>query len=55
MKRWALIMGDKVANVVEQVDAPQIAGTWVECTNDGAGPGWSYGGGEFTPPELPAE
>lgn len=54
MKRWALITGDIVANVVEQADAPAIPGVWVECTADGAGPGWTYSAGDFSPPE-PAE
>jgi len=47
MKRWALIAGDRVANVVEQDAAPQLPGTWVEAAS--AGPGWRYSGGVFTP------
>lgn len=46
--RWAMIVDGKVANVVEQDGAPQVAGQWVQCDN--AGPGWSYDGSNFTSP-----
>ena len=51
MKRYALIQGGYVANVVEQGGPPQIPGEWVECGK--AGPGWSLDGGVFAPPVTP--
>ena len=45
MKRFALIQGGIVANVVEQDDTPQIPGEWIVCDN--AGPGWTYDGSTF--------
>ena len=53
MKRWALIEGELVANVVEQDTQPQIEGLWVENVDGKAGPGWKYIGGQFIGPELP--
>lgn len=55
MKRWALIEGDVVANVVEQDDEPQIGGTWVDITDTHVGPGYTYDGQDFTPPAPPPE
>lgn len=58
MKRWALIEGELVANVVEQETQPQIEGVWVEIVGDPVGPGWEYINGEFigpAPPPLPPE
>lgn len=49
--RWALIQGNKVANVVEQAEQPKVAGQWVACGT--AGPGWSYDGSSFAPPPAP--
>lgn len=48
MKRWALIQGGKVANVVEQATQPTIDGQWIEATVQG--PGWGYVNGAFVPP-----
>jgi hypothetical protein len=50
MKRFALIQGGIVANVVEQDDTPQISGEWIACDN--AGPGWTYDGSAFAEPVL---
>jgi hypothetical protein len=47
MKRWALIVNDKIDNVVEQEDQPSIEGNWVECTGESVGPNDSYVLGEF--------
>ncbi len=52
MKRWALMSGNIVVNVVEQAGPPQIDGAWIECGN--AGPGWRYDGTAFAPPSLAA-
>lgn len=48
MRRFALLLAGVVATVVEQEDAPQIEGHWVECGV--AGPGWSFDGVTFAPP-----
>lgn len=50
MKRWALIQAGVVANVVEQPIAPQIGGTWVDCTGLSVGPGWRWDGAAFAHP-----
>lgn len=55
MKRWALIEGDVVANVVEQDDEPSIGGTWVDITGLFVGPGFTYDGEHFTPPAPAVE
>ena len=55
MQRWALIEGDKVANVVEQDDEPQIGGMWVDCTGQHVGPGHTYDGQQFAAPAPPPE
>lgn len=55
MKRWALIEGDQVANVVEQDDEPSIGGTWVDVTGLFVGPRFIYDGQDFTPPAPPPE
>lgn len=50
MKRWALIDGNRVVNITESEDMPQVFGPWVECP--AGGPGWIWhGAGFFTPPE----
>jgi hypothetical protein len=53
MKRWALIEGELVANVVEQDSQPQIEGLWVEIVDGKAGPGWEYIDGQFIEPPIP--
>lgn len=53
MKRWALIEGTTVANVVEQEDQPQIGGTWVDITGLHVGPGYLYKNGTFLPSSEP--
>lgn len=50
MIRWALIIGNSVANVVEQDDQPQVDGQWVACGD--AGPGWLFDGVSFTNPSA---
>jgi hypothetical protein len=52
MKRWALIKNGVVDMIVEQDTQPQIAGMWVECSNQ-VGPGWLYDGSTFSPPPPP--
>lgn len=52
MKRWALMNGRLVGNVVEQENSPDVAGTWVECTGIAVGPGCEWDGTAFTPPRL---
>jgi hypothetical protein len=53
MKRWALIEGNIVANVVEQDIEPTIGGQWVDITGQHVGPGDSYAAGVFTPAAPP--
>lgn len=53
MKRWALIEGNVVVNVVEQADEPSIGGTWVDVTGLHVGPGYIYDGTNFDPPLAP--
>ena len=58
MKRWALVEGTLVKNVVEQETQPQIEGEWVWIEDGKAGPGWFYVDGQFinpVPPPLPPE
>jgi hypothetical protein len=50
MKRWALIDGGTVANVVEQDDAPQIGGDWRDITGLHVGPGFTLDGETYSPP-----
>ena len=40
MRRWALIAGEQIVNVVEQPSEPQVLGDWHEVT----GP---FGPGDF--------
>jgi hypothetical protein len=42
MKRWALIVGNSVDNIVEQESTPTIPGNWVECTGQSVGSGDTY-------------
>lgn len=37
-RRWALIVGEQIANVIEQPSEPQIGGVWVELVG-AFGPG----------------
>jgi hypothetical protein len=48
MKRWALIVGNSVDNIVEQESTPTIPGNWVECTGQSVGSGDTYSGGIFS-------
>lgn len=53
MRRYALIVGSRVTNVIEQESAPTIPGQWVECTGLLVGPGHAYNGSVFSPmPDL---
>ena len=38
MRRWALVVCEQIANVVEQPSCPQVPGTWLEI-NGQFGPG----------------
>ena len=51
--RYALIQSGRVATVVEQDSAPQIAGRWVECTGQRVGPGFLWDGAAFSGPPGP--
>ena len=53
MKRWALIRGNEVANVVEQDSTPAIGGQWVDVTGQSVGPGHLHSGGVFSAPPEP--
>lgn len=53
MKRWALVEGTLVKNVVEQETQPQIEGEWVWIEDGKAGPGWFYVDGQFINPVPP--
>lgn len=55
MARFALVIGGSVATVVEQASLPnvQMGGQWVECAAN-VGPGWTYSGGAFAAPAVPA-
>jgi hypothetical protein len=50
MKRWALIEGGVVANVVEQDSEPTIGGVWVPVGGMAVGPGDTYDGTFFSRP-----
>ncbi len=50
MKRFALIEGNTVANIVEQNDAPTIEGQWIEVTGLQVGPGFAVNDGTFVLP-----
>lgn len=51
MKRWALMSGEAVVNVVEQETMPGIPGEWRDCTGHVIGPGQNWDG---TPTQAPA-
>ena len=53
MKKWALIDGDRVANIVEQETQPVLFGSWVEITGTQVTPGWGYVNGQFIDPYVP--
>lgn len=48
MTRYALIQGGRVADVIDQAEAPTRAGQWVACGI--AGPGWLFNGSTFSAP-----
>lgn len=50
MKRWAQMIDGLVANVVEQDEAPTIAGNWVEVTGTTVGPGYRLVGSDWVAP-----
>lgn len=51
MRRWALLNGDTVANVVEQDSEPTVGGNWVEVTGQHVGPGMVRDGDGWKTPE----
>jgi hypothetical protein len=52
MQRYAQLSGGVVHQVIEsETDPDGINGEWVACGN--AGPGWTYDGNTFAPPEPP--
>lgn len=53
MKRWALINVNKIVNVVEQGNKPEVEGEWVDCTSHVVGPGDIYENGVFSQHEEP--
>lgn len=52
MRRWALLNGDTVANVVEQDSEPTVGGTWVDVTGQHVGPGMVRDGDGWKTPDL---
>lgn len=54
MERYAQLSGNVVVNVIEsEFDPDGINGNWIACGN--AGPGWTYDGALFHPPEPTPE
>lgn len=53
MRRWALLSGDTVANVVEQDDEPTVGGAWVDVTGQHVGPGMVRDGDGWKTPAPP--
>lgn len=54
MERYAQVQNGIVDQVIEsETDPDGINGEWVACGN--AGPGWSYNGSTFLPPETPVD
>ena len=51
MERYAQLSGNTIATVIEsELDPDGINGEWVACGD--AGPGWTYDGTVFTPPQV---
>lgn len=49
MKRWALMSGEEVLQVVEQAAKPSIPGSWRDCTGRPVGPGQMWDGSPARP------
>lgn len=52
MKRWALIVEEKIETVTEQESMPCIPGEWLDITDVAVGPGWRRDGDVWLPPTV---
>ena len=52
MKRWALIVEEKIETVTEQESMPCIPGEWLDVTDVAVGPCWRRDGDEWLPPTM---
>jgi hypothetical protein len=57
LRRWALISGNNVVNIVDQEDQPVLFTEddkfWIENPEKNVGPGFFYENGFFVPPVAP--